>query len=117
MCRSFMALIAAIFVISMTGSVSGAQETADPCTQGGVYIVNLTGLDLWYKRDGGSCTLWEFSKFNIPVRPGERIEVFTDLTCQTAMCPEPLTYEKCKSVDQNGNCLMKVDYGCKLLDV
>jgi hypothetical protein len=117
MCTSSLVIVvSAILAITVMGSIAVAQDTADPCSQGGVYIVNLSVADLWYKRDGGDCTLWQYSKFNIPIRPGERIEVFSDLTCQTAICPEPLTYQGCKSVDRNGNCLIKVDYGCRLLD-
>ncbi len=113
---SFVIVASAILFVASIASMSAAQGTTDTCAQDGVYIVNLSGLDLWYKRDGGACTYWKYSAFNIPIRPGERIEVFSDLTCQTAICDEPLTYESCKSADQNGNCIMKVDYPCKLRD-
>jgi hypothetical protein len=114
---SFTIVASAILFILLAGSISTAQVAPDSCAQGGVYIANLTDLDLWIKRDGGACTLWRHFGFNIPIRPGERIEVFFDLNCQRTECDEPLTYETCRSVDRNGDCVIKIDYPCKLLDV
>jgi hypothetical protein len=114
---SYVVVTSAILFVASIGSISTAQETPDSCAQGGVYIANLTDLDLWIKRDGGACTLWRHIGFNIPIRPGESIEIFSDLNCQTAPCDEPLTYPACKSVDKNGDCIIKIDYPCKLLDV
>lgn len=118
MCRSsFMMLVGLMVVILSGASIAGAQAADDSCAQGGVYIANLTDLDLWIKRDGGACTLWRHFGFNIPIRPGERIEIFSDLDCRTTPCEAPLTYETCRPVDGNGDCMIKINQPCKLLDV
>ncbi len=115
--RSILIMASAILFNASNGSISTAQETPDSCAQGGVYIANLTDLDLWFKRDGGDCNYWRHNAFNIPIRPGELIKIFSDLYCEMTPCDEPLTYRTCKSVDKNGDCIIKISHPCKLLDV
>ncbi len=88
----------------------------DPCGETGIYIGNQTTIDLWYTRSGGTCTFWAHDHILI-LKPGERLIIYQDMTCETAYCSKEPTYDDYKFLDANRNCRVKILPDCTLLDM
>ncbi len=95
---------------------SSAGEIQDQCKERGIIVKNLTTRDLWFKRDGGECYLWDENK-TFAVRAGERVEIFSDLVCETRYCENIRSYEDYRAFDTNGDCSIRVLPACSLSDI
>jgi hypothetical protein len=105
-------------LIAMTFALSPLLALADedPCQETGIYIGNQTGLELWYTRNGGDCTLWAHHHI-LMIGPKDKLVIFKDLICKTEYCPNNPTYQVYKSLDANQNCRMRILPNCALSDM
>ena len=105
-------------LIAMTFTLSPLLALAeeDPCQGTGIFIGNQTGLELWYTRNGGDCTIWVHHHILI-IKPEDKLIVFRDLICKTEYCPNNPTYQVYKSLDANQNCRVRILPQCALSDM
>jgi hypothetical protein len=105
-------------LIAMTFTLSPLLALAeeDPCQGTGIYIGNQTGLDLWYTRNGGDCTLWAHHHI-LMIGPKDELVIFKDLICKTEYCPNNPPYQVYKSLDANQNCRVRILPQCALSDM
>jgi hypothetical protein len=82
----------------------------------GIYIGNQTMLDVWYTRDGGSCTMWNHGHILI-VKPEDKLVIYSDMICETKYCSKNPTYDVLKSLDLNQNCRVRILPDCILSDM
>lgn len=104
-----------LIVVVSAGSLFAATKK-DPCARKGIVVKNLSMVNLWYMSNGGACTLWKHDHIFI-IKPGDTIEIFSDLTCETMYCDENPTYKVYKSFDSDGNCRVRVLTQCTLSDM
>ncbi len=107
----FFLLIASVFT---TTAPAFAEE--NNCKNKEMYISNQVAVNLWYKRDGSNCSLLKKHKI-FTVEPGDRIEIFSDMTCETNYCDDTMTYESLRSYDSDGDCRVRILTGCLLSDM
>ena len=108
-------MIIALAIAGLWGdSVSAAEEAG--CAANGITVRNATMLDLWYRQDGGACTIW-IHEHLVTVGPEERFEIFSDTDCQTRYCEANPTYKDYRSFDTDGNCRVKILPSCSLSDM
>jgi hypothetical protein len=88
----------------------------DKCGEIGITVKNMTMLDLWYKKDGGDCTIWVHDHV-ITIKPDNTFEIFSDLECKEFYCEENPTYDVYKTVDEDGNCMVRILPDCNLSDI
>ena len=88
----------------------------DTCGKKGIMIRNLTMLDLWYKKNNGACTIWTHNHL-FTIKPKDKIEIFSDLVCETLYCTDNPTYKDYKSLDIDGNCRVRILPDCNLSDM
>jgi hypothetical protein len=88
----------------------------DSCAEIGIYIRNSTTIDVWYTRNGGPCTFWS-DDLIIILKPGEKLAIYRDMTCETAYCPKNPTYDDYKSLDANHNCRVRILPYCTFADM
>jgi hypothetical protein len=93
-----------LFLFSAMSTCFAVDE--DPCKDQGITVRNLSFKDIWYKREGGSCTIVK-RNYSFTIKPGEEMRLFSDSVCETPYCPE-CTYTYFKSYDANGNCRVKI---------
>ena len=91
-------------------------EAEDLCSGEGIIVKNMTMLDLWYKKNGGSCTIW-IHEHIFRIKPKDNIEIFSDLTCKKKYCKNNPTYRDYKSLDTNGDCSVRILPDCNLSDM
>jgi hypothetical protein len=113
--RNFYIAIFIILIIALYAMPLSA-ETADPCSEQGIIVRNSTMLDLWYKRNGGPCTIWIHEHIFI-IQPSDIIEIFSDSICEKLYCPENPDYSDYGSSDTNGSCGVKILPGCSISDM
>jgi len=113
--RNFYIAIIVIMIIAFHAMPLSA-ETADPCGEQGVIVRNSTMLDLWYKRNGGACTIWIHEHIFV-IQPKDTVEIFSDLNCERLYCPNNPTYSDYRSFDTNGNCGVKILPNCSISDM
>ena len=89
---------------------------AVPCSEQGILVRNSTMLDLWYKRNGGACTIW-IHEHIFTIQPNDVIEIFSDSVCQKLYCSENPTYSTYRSSDADDNCGVKILPGCNISDM
>ena len=94
--------------------INDAEE--DLCKETGIVAKNATFVPIWYKRNEGDCTLWQRNKLLV-IRPGDSVDIFSDMNCKTKYCSDMKMYENFKSFDSNNNCRMKISTGCNLSDM
>jgi hypothetical protein len=90
--------------------------TEDRCGEEGIVVKNMTMLDLWYKKNSGSCMIWRKNHI-FRIMAEDTVEIFSDLTCSRLYCQDNPTYEKFKSLDLNGNCAVRILPICNLSDM
>lgn len=89
----------------------------DLCARDGIAVKNLTlRSDLWYRRDNGDCTLLRRYQI-VRIKPGETLEIFSDLVCKTPYVPDPPTYSHYKSLDKDGDCAVRILPEANLTDM
>lgn len=113
--RNFYIAIFIILIIALYAMPVSA-ETADFCGEQGIIVRNSTMLDLWYKRNGGACTIWIHEHIFV-IQPTDKIEIFSDLTCEKLYCDENPSYSVYRSFDANGNCGVKILPNCNISDM
>jgi hypothetical protein len=91
-------------------------ETADRCGEQGIIVRNSTMLDLWYKKNGGSCTIWIHEHIFV-IQPKETIDIFSGSNCEKPYCSENPDYSAYRSADTNGNCGVKILPYCTISDM
>lgn len=114
--NGYLKIFFALFIIAFFVEPSFSVSENDPCKETGIVAKNLTFVNLWYKRNGGDCYIWHRNKLLVK-RPGENMDIFSDLTCKTNYCKDSLTYDDCKSFDTDRNCRIKMLTGCNLSDM
>jgi len=105
-------LIFAIFAFAVPLSAEGK----DPCGREGIIVKNMTMIDLWYRKDGGNCTIWIHNHI-FRIKPKDIIEISSDLTCKKKYCKNPPTYRDYRSSDTNGDCSVRILPDCNLSDM
>jgi hypothetical protein len=113
--RNFYIAIFTILIVALY-AVPVSAETADSCGEQGIIVRNSTMLDLWYKRNGGACTIWIHEHIFV-IQPTDKIEIFSDLTCGKLYCDENPSYSVYRSFDANGNCGVKMLPNCNISDM
>jgi len=96
--------IFSLFSFSVTSACFATDK--DPCKDQGITVRNLTFKDIWYEREGGSCTIVK-RNYSFTIRPEEEIRLFSDSVCETRYCPD-CTYIYFKSYDENDDCRVKI---------
>lgn len=104
------------FLILVLLVASSFAATKDPCAEEGIIVKNLTMLDLWYKKNGGECTIWIHNHIFV-IKPDDTIDIFSDLICKTTYCKDNPTYEIYKSFDKNRDCGVRILPDCSLSDM
>ena len=112
----FQGMVPALMVIALTLFPVLASADEDPCREMGIYIGNQTMLDVWYTRDGGSCTIWSHGHILI-MKPEDILIIYSDMTCKTEYCSKNPTYDVYKSLDANKNCRVRILPDCNLSDM
>lgn len=103
-----------IILVSVVPLLAAAEE--DPCGKEGIMVRNATMLDLWYKKNGGECFIW-IHEHLFSIKPGDRIDIFSDSNCKTLYCTDNPTYKSYKSIDASGDCRVKILPNCTLADM
>ncbi len=106
----FILIVSAMIIIPM------ASAAEDSCREAGIYIGNQTGIDLWYKLDGGPCTIWNHGHILI-IKPENTFIIYINMDCGTEYCPNPTGYNIYKSLDANQNCRVRILPDCNLSDM
>ena len=112
----FQKMFPVLIAIAFTLSPQLALAEEDPCQETGISIGNQTGLELWYTRNEGDCTLWAHHHI-LNMKPGDKLVIFKDFTCKTKYCPNNATYQVYKSLDANQNCRVRILPQCTLSDM
>ena len=110
--------LVAVFVLGALALLPpqvSAQE--DPCKSTGMFVNNSTDLDIWYKLNEGACHGWVHDSIRLNIKPGDRLNLYRDLTCQTPYCPETLTYQRFTARDANRDCTVLVMPDCDVGDL
>ena len=105
-----------IVIICLLYAVPLSAIAKDRCGKDGIIVKNMTMLDLWYKKNSGSCTIWRKNHI-FRTGPGDAVEIFSDLACSRFYCEDNPTYEKYKSLDVNGDCAVRILPICNLSDM
>lgn len=106
-------LIIILATVTLFPLVSAAE---DPCRETGIYIGNQAGIDLWYKLDGGPCTIWNHGHILI-IKPENTFLIYRDMNCWTGYCPDSPGYNVYSSLDANQNCRVRILPDCNLSDM
>ena len=112
----FYGTVPVLIVIALTLFPVLASADEDPCREKGIYIGNQTVLNVWYKRDGGTCTIWHRNHILV-MKPEETLIIYRDLACETGYCSNNPNYDAYKSVDADQDCRVKILPDCKLSDM
>lgn len=112
----FQKILPALIAIALTFLPLLALAEEDPCQETGIYIGNQAGLDLWYTRNGGDCTLWS-NHHILNIKPGDKLVIFKDFTCKTEYCRVNSTFQVYKLLDANQNCRVRILPQCTLSDM
>lgn len=99
----------------LTTPLSAGQD-ADNCAKEGIIVKNLTMLNLWYKKNGGDCFIWT-SNHVFFIKPGDVIEIFSDLVCKTLYCSRNPSYKEYKALDKDSDCAVRILPACNITDM
>ena len=105
-----------VLSLILFAAFSFAQAEEDRCSEQGIIVRNATMLDLWYKKNGGECTIWIHNHI-VRIKPKDMAEIFSDMVCKTHYCEANPTYKDLKSLDKNGNCGVRILPDCNLSDM
>ena len=108
-------LTISLIIISIAVPLLAATEK-DQCREEGIMVRNATTLDLWYKKNGGECFIWTHEHL-FTIKPEDRMDIFSDLNCQTFYCANNPNYKDYKSVNATGKCRVKILPNCTLSDM
>jgi hypothetical protein len=108
-----MALALMVIVLTLFPVLASAE---DLCHEKGIYIENQTMRDLWYKRNGGPCTIWVHGHI-LNMKAEDTLIIFRDMTCETKYCSKNPTYDVYRFFDANRNCRVRILPRCKLSDM
>ncbi len=114
--NNFLKIFIILSIIVLFYVSSFAESKEDICAKTGIIVKNMTMLDLWYKRNGGECTIWIHNHL-LEIGPEDTIEIFSDLICKTYYCSVNPTYKIYKSIDKDGNCRVRILPDCNLSDI
>jgi hypothetical protein len=114
MSRRFCFVVLFVIICLCAAPLSATAE--DRCSDEGIIVKNLTTLNLWYKKNSGSCTIWRNNHI-FRISPKDSVEIFSDLACSKFYCEDNPTYEKYKSLDVNSNCAVRILPLCNLSDM
>lgn len=90
---------------------------ADSCYAGGISLRNQSGATRYYRKNGGACTSWATTAAaSISVLPADSYSIYSNNTCTTLYCANPVTYCQQKPYDANGNCQTRMNAGCVFAD-
>jgi hypothetical protein len=106
----------ALFVATLTVAPSFVTADEDPCREAGIIVRNATMLNLWYKKNGGQCTIW-IHEHLVTIKPEGGVEIFSGMDCTAFYCRNNPTYREYRSVDTNGNCRVRILPYCRLSDM
>jgi hypothetical protein len=106
----FLILIIALYMTPVS------VDAADFCAEQGIIVRNSTMLDLWYRRNGGACTIWIHEHIFV-IQPTDKIEIFSDSICEKPYCGENPNYSVYRSFDADGNCGIKMLPNCNISDM
>jgi hypothetical protein len=104
-----------LILILLVAPLLAATEE-DLCREEGIIVRNATMLDLWYRKNGGQCSIW-IHEHLFTIKPGDSVNIFSDLNCQSLYCANNPTYKVYKSVDVTGDCRVKILPNCTLSDM
>lgn len=113
-CSAVFGAMTLFFIILSVTPSPAAQK--DACREEGIIVKNLTTRDLWRKTDGGACFVWR-KDHTFTIKPGDKIGIFSDLTCETYYCKDNPTYKAYKVADKDGSCGVRILPRCKLSDM
>jgi hypothetical protein len=121
MWKSGFYFLCAVFLISLFITPAWSQSEKgtsgrDPCQESGIVVKNLDIKNLWYKKDDGACYLWK-RDYMFTIKPGETVDICSDLTCETLYCEENPTYHTYRALDTNNNCRVRILPGCAISDM
>ena len=111
---SWLLTLSLLLVLSAAPCSAGGEK--DPCAAGGITVRNATMLNLWYKKNNGPCQIWVHEHL-IKITPEDRLEIFSDLTCETLYCAGNPKYEDYRDVDSEGDCRVKILPYCNVSDM
>jgi hypothetical protein len=103
-----------ILILTALPLLAATEE--DRCGEEGIMVRNATMLDLWYKKNGGECFIW-IHEHLFTIKPGDSIDIFSDLNCRTLYCANKLTYKSYTSIYAGGDCRVKILPNCTLADM
>jgi len=109
-------VITPLLIILLSAVPLLATVEEDPCREEGMMVRNATMLDLWYKKNGGECSIWVHEHL-FAIKTGDSIEIFSDSDCRTLYCKNNPTYKAFKSIDTSGDCRVKILPDCILADM
>ena len=112
----FRKILLVLVVMTQLLSPLWVSAVEDPCREAGIYIGNQTGIDVWYNRNGGACTIWNHGHLLI-IKPEEVLTIYRDMICNTEYCPKNPAYDDYKSLDANQNCRVRILPDCNLSDM
>ena len=94
-------LLILFFFLAFVGiRVTTASAEGNNCFDKEIYVSNQVAVSLWYKRDGGQCSL--LNKHNVLiVHPGEVFQIYSDSNCKSDYCSS-FIHEGLISSDQDG---------------
>jgi len=115
--RTARVLVSAICLIALIIVAPLLSEAAkDLCDEQGIIVGNQSMLDLWYKKNGGDCTIWNDGHV-LMIKPEETLGIFSDMTCENGYCKGNTSYDGLKSFDTNRNCRVRILPGCSPADM
>jgi hypothetical protein len=103
-----------VIALTLFPVLTSAEE--DSCREKGIYIGNQTTRNVWYKRNGGPCTIWSDGHILI-MKPEDTLIIYRDMTCETEYCSKNPTYDVCKSSDADRDCRVRILPNCTLSDM
>jgi len=108
---SVVTVITAISSALLLSQITVPVMAEDLCREKGITVRNATMIDLWYIKDGGDCTIW-IHDHRFTIKQGERVNIYSDMNCQTLYCTPSPTYKGYQSIDTNGDCFVNVFPNC-----
>jgi len=113
--KNLFVVLAALFLFLFATLSACFAVDEDLCRDQGITVKNLSFTDIWYQREGGSCSILK-RNYSFSIKPEEKIGLFSDMICEKPYGPER-KYQDYKSYDENGDCRVKILPGSTLSDM
>ena len=110
----FLGMLITFILIFYTIPLSAAEK--NDCRNEGMLVKNLTTIDLWYRKNGGACTIWIHDHV-FGIKPKDKVNIFSDMVCKKPYCNHSPTYRIYKDLDMNGDCRVRILPQCTLSDM